>query len=127
MIKSIKQKNRDLIKNYNDQCDQMNEFDEERKTFIEKNVALKDELIDQKFVLRIMRQKLKTLKIVAQNRIKNMRESITSSYQSSDSHAKMTANNVNINTVIDRFEKSKRFAIISNSVIFIEDKNKFEH
>ncbi len=41
----------------------MNEFDEKRKTFIEKNVALKDELIDQKFVLRIMKQKLKTLKI----------------------------------------------------------------
>ncbi len=27
MIKSIKQKNKDLVKNYNDQCDLMNEFD----------------------------------------------------------------------------------------------------
>ncbi len=115
------------MKNYNDQCDQMNEFDEERKTFIEKNVALKNELIDQKFVLRIMRQKLKTLKIVAQDRIRNMRESITSSYQSSDSHAEMTASTVDINTIIDRLEKSKRSVIISNLVIFIEDKNKFEH
>jgi ABC-type histidine transport system ATPase subunit len=105
----------------------MNEFDEERKTFIKKNVALKNELIDQKFVLRIMRQKLKTLKIVAQDRIRYMRESITSSYQSFDSHAEMTANIVNINTIIDRLEKSKRSAIISNSLIFIEDKDKFKH
>ncbi len=75
-----------------------------------------------------MKQKLKTLKIVAQNHIKNMRESITSSYQSFDSHAKMIANIfININAVIDRSEKFKRSAIISNSVIFIENKNKFDH
>ncbi len=74
-----------------------------------------------------MKQKLKTLKIVVQNNIKNMRESITSSYQSSDLHAEMTANTVNINAVIDRSEKFKRSAVISNSVIFIKDKNKFEH
>ncbi len=50
-IKLIKQKNKDLTKNYNDQCDLMKEFYEEKKTFIEKNVVLKNELIDQKFVL----------------------------------------------------------------------------
>ncbi len=56
-----------------------------------------------------------------------MRGLITSLYQSLDSHVKMTANIVNINAIINRLEKSKRFAIISNSAIFIENKNKFDH
>jgi ABC-type histidine transport system ATPase subunit len=105
----------------------MNEFDEEKKTFIKKNVALKNDLIDQKFAFRIMKQKLKTLKIVAQNYIKNMRESITSLYQSFDLHAEMTANIVNINAIINCLEKFKRFTVISNSIIFTENKNKIEH
>ncbi len=40
----------------------------------------------------------------------------------------MTANIIiNINTIIDRSEKFKRFVIISNLVIFIKNKNKFNH
>jgi hypothetical protein len=74
-----------------------------------------------------MKQKLKTLKIVVQDRIKNMRESITLLYQLFNSHTEMIANILNINTIIDPSEKFKQFVIISNSVIFIEDKNKFEH
>ncbi len=55
-----------------------------------------------------------------------MRESITSLYQSSDLYANLTIIIAHINAIIDRSKKFKRFAVISNLVIFIKDKNKFE-
>jgi uncharacterized coiled-coil protein SlyX len=133
MIKMIKKKNRNLIKNYNDQIDvideyftKRNEYLVKKKTFQKKNISLQNELTDQKFVLRTMRQKLKILE-TAHDRIRNVRKSITSSFVSLSSlmnHiAEMTAD---INA-IDRFEKTKRFVVIFDSTIFIEDKAKFEH
>ncbi len=131
MIKMIKEKNRNLIKNYNDQVDvideyftKRNEYLVKKKTLQKENIILQNELIDQKFVLRTMRQKLKIFE-TAQNRIRNARDLITSSFVSSSMNhiAEMTAD---INAS-NRFEKTKRSVVISDSTIFIENKVKFEH
>ncbi len=128
----IKEENRNLIKDYNEQIDvideyliERNEYLVKKKTLQKKNIILQNEFIDQKFVLRTMRQKLKIFE-TTHDRTRNVKRFITSSFVSSSSAnhaAKMTAD---INAS-NRFEKTKRFAVISNSTIFIEDKSKFEH
>jgi 5'-3' exonuclease len=129
----IKKKNRNLIKNYNNQIDvideyltKRNEYLVKKKTLQKENIFLQNELTDQKFALRTMRQKLKILETV-HDRIRNVRKLITSSFvslSSSMNHiAEMTAS---INAT-DDFEKTKRSAVIFDSTIFIEDKAKFEH
>ncbi len=133
MIKMIKEKSRNLIKNYNEQMNVIDEYFTERREYLEekkilqkKNTILQDELTDQKFVLRTMKQKLKTLE-TTHDRTRNVRRLITSSFvlfSSSANHvAKMTAST----NASNRFEKTKRSVVISNSTIFIEDKAKFEH
>jgi hypothetical protein len=133
MIKMIKEKNRNLIKDYNEQIDVIDEYFTERKEYLEKkkvlqkeNTILQNELIDQKFVLRTMRQKLKILE-TTHDRTRNVKRLITSSFvllSSSANHvAEMTAD---INAS-NRFEKTKRSIVISNSTVFIKDKAKFEH
>ncbi len=125
----IKKKNRNLIKNYNDQVDvideyliERNEYLEKKKTLQKENIFLQNEFIDQKFVLRTMRQKLKILETV-HDRTRNVKKSITSLFRSSTADQKMTANT----NAFNRLEKTKRSIVISNSTIFIEDKAKFEH
>jgi hypothetical protein len=129
MIKMIKEENRNLIKNYNDQVDVIDEYFTERNEYLVKkkilqkeNIILQNELIDQKFALRTMRQKLKILETV-HDRTRNVRNLITSSFRSSTADQEMTADT----NASDRFEKTKRSVVISNSTIFIEDKAKFEH
>jgi hypothetical protein len=131
MIKMIKEENRNLIKNYNDQVDvideyftKRNEYLAKKKTLQKENIILQNELTDQKFALRTMRQKMKILE-TAHDRIRNVRSSITSSFISSSANhtAEMTADT----TAIDRLEKIKRSVVISDSIIFIENKAKFEH
>jgi hypothetical protein len=133
MIKMIKEENRNLIKDYNEQIDVIDEYFtekreylEEKKVFQKENRILQDELIDQKFALRTMRQKLKILE-TTHDRTRNVRRLITSSFvsfsSSADHVAEMTAD---INAS-NRLEKTKRSVVISNSTIFIEDKAKFEH
>ncbi len=129
MIKMIKEENRNLIKNYNDQVDvideyltKRNEYLVKKRTLQKENIILQNELTDQKFVLRTMKQKLKILETV-HDRIRNVRNLLTSSFRSSTANQKMIAD---INA-FDRFEKTKRSIVISNSTIFIEDKAKFEH
>ncbi len=77
------------MKNYNDQIDvideyftKRNEYLVKKKTLQKENIILQNELIDQKFVLRIMKQKLKIFETV-RDRIRNMKRSITSSFISS--------------------------------------------
>ncbi len=129
MIKMIKEENRNLIKNYNDQVDVIDEYFTKRNEYLVKkrvlqkeNITLQNEFTDQKFALRTMKQKLKILEIT-HDRIRNVRNLITSSFKSSTADQKMIAD---INAS-DRFEKTKRSVVISNSTIFIEDKAKFEH
>ncbi len=133
MIKMIKKKNRNLIKNYNDQIDvideyftKKNEYLVKKKTLQKENISLQNELTDQKFVLRTMRQKLKILE-TAHDRTRNVRESITSSFVSSSSSMNHIAEMTADTNATDRLEKTKRSVVISNSTIFIEDKAKFEH
>ncbi len=131
MIKMIKEENRNLIKNYNDQVDVINKYFTKRndylvkkKTFQKENIVLQNEFIDQKFVLRTMKQKLKILKTV-HDRIRNVKNLITSSFISlSANHIAEIIADI---TAIDRFEKIKRSIVISNSAIFIENKTKFKH
>jgi hypothetical protein len=128
----IKKKNRNLIKNYNEQIDVIDEYLIERnkyltkkKTLQKKNIILQNELIDQKFALRTMRQKLKILE-TTYDRIRNVKEFITSSFVLSSS-ANRAARMIADTNASNRLEKTKRFVAISNSTIFIENKAKFEH
>jgi uncharacterized coiled-coil protein SlyX len=133
----IKKKNRNLIKNYNDQIDVIDEYFTKRNEYLEKkralqkkNIILQNELIDQKFVLRTMRQKLEILETV-HDRIRNVRNFITSSFVSLSSSVNhiaemITEMTADINAT-DRLEKTKRSVVISDSTIFIENKAKFEH
>jgi prefoldin subunit 5 len=73
-----------------------------------------------------MRQKLKILE-TAHDRIRNVRESITSSFVSLSSSMNHIAEMIADINATDRLEKTKRSVVISNSTIFIEDKAKFEH
>jgi superoxide dismutase len=133
MIKMIKKKNRNLIKNYNDQIDvideyftKRNEYFEKKKVLQKENIVLQDELIDQKFALRTMRQKLKTLETV-HDRTRNVRDSITSSFVSLSSFVNQIVEMTADINAIDRLEKTKRFVVIFDLTIFIENKTKFEH
>jgi hypothetical protein len=133
MIKMIKKKNRNLIKNYNDQIDvideyftKRNEYLVKKKTLQKENISLQNELIDQKFVLRTMRQKLKILETV-HDRIRDVRKSITSSFVLLSSFMNHIAEMIADINATDRLEKTKQSAVILDSTIFIENKAKFEH
>jgi hypothetical protein len=129
----IKEENRNLIKNYNEQIDVIDEYLTERRKYLEEkkvlqkeNTILQNELIDQKFALRTMRQKLKILE-TTHDRTRNVRKLITSSFVFFSSSANHVAEMIADINASNRFEKTKRSVVISNSTIFIEDKAKFEH
>jgi uncharacterized phage infection (PIP) family protein YhgE len=124
MIQQIKDEIKKMNKKYNEQCDLIDEFQNERKILREKITSLKNDKINDKHTIRALKEKLKILEI-AQNRIRIAHDFITSSFVSSlmNHIAKMIAD---INTS-NRLEKTKRSIVISNSTIFIENKTKFEH
>ncbi len=122
MINQIKDEVKKMIKKYNDQCDIIDALQDERKILKKKIATLKNDKIDDKYTICALREKLKILE-AAQNRTRNVRESITSSFRSSIVKSEMTTNT----NADDRLTKFKRSAVISNSAIFIEDKAKFEH
>jgi hypothetical protein len=124
MIQQIRDEFKKMNKKYNEQCDLIDELQNERKILRERITNLKNDKIDDKYIIRILKERLKILEI-AQNRTRNARDLITSSFVfSSVNHiAEMTAD---INAS-NRLEKTKRSIVISNSTIFIEDKAKFEH
>jgi hypothetical protein len=102
----------------------IDELQNERKILRERIMSLKNDKIDDKYIIRALKKRLKILEI-AQNRTRNTFDFIMSSFVSSfvNHIAKMTAD---INAS-NRLEKTKRSIIISNSTIFIENKTKFEH
>jgi uncharacterized phage infection (PIP) family protein YhgE len=124
MINQIKDEVKKMIKKYNDQCDIINALQDERKILKKKIAILKNDKIDDKYTIRALKEKLKILE-TAQNRIRNARDLITSSFVSSSVNhiAEMTA----VINASNRFEKTKRSVVIFDSTIFIEDKAKFEH
>jgi hypothetical protein len=123
MIQKIKNEIKKMNKKYNEQCNLIDEFQNEKKFLRERIASLKNDKIDDKYIIRALKKRLKIFEI-AQNRTRNARDLITSLFVSSVNHiAEMTAD---INAS-DRFEKTKRLIVISNSTIFIENKTKFEH
>ncbi len=112
-----------MNKKYNEQCDLIDELQNERKILREKITNLKNDKFEDKYIIRVLKERLKILETV-QNRIRNVRESIILSFASFvNLFAEMTTDT----NAIDRLEKVKQSAVISNSTIFIEDKEKFEH
>jgi uncharacterized coiled-coil DUF342 family protein len=122
MIQQIRDEIKKMNKKYNEQCDLIDELQNERKALKERIASLKNDKIDDKYIIRALREKLKILE-TTQNRTRNVRRFITSSFRSSTADQEMTTD---INAS-DRLEKTKRSIVISNSTIFIEDKAKFEH
>jgi uncharacterized phage infection (PIP) family protein YhgE len=124
MIQQIKDEIKKMNKKYNEQCDLIDELQNERKILREKIASLKNDKIDDKYTIRALKERLKILE-TAQNRIRNARDFITSSFVSSfvNHIAEITADT----NASNRLEKTKRSIVISDSTIFIEDKAKFEH
>jgi seryl-tRNA synthetase len=122
MIQQIRDEIKEMNKKYNEQCDLIDELQNERKALKERIAFFKNDKIDDKYIIRVLKEKLKILE-TAQNRTRNVRKLITSSFRSSTADQKMTTD---INA-FDRLKKTKRSIVISNSTIFIEDKAKFEH
>ncbi len=113
-----------MNKKYNEQCDLIDEFQNERKILRERITSLKNDKIDDKYIIRVLRKRLKNLEI-AQNRIRDARDLITSSFLSSSvNHIAEMIADINAS---NRFEKTKKSFVISNSTTFIENKTKFEH
>ncbi len=124
MIQQIRDEIKKMNKEYNEQCDIIDEFQNERKILQKRIAILKNDKLNDKYIIRALRDKLKILE-TAQNQIRNARDLITSSFVSSfvNRIAEMIAN---INAS-NRLEKTKRSVVISNSTIFIENEAKFEH
>ncbi len=97
-----------------------------KKRFQKENIFLQNELIDQKFALRTMKQKLEILE-TAHDWTRNVRELITSSFVSFSLFVNYITKMIADINAIDRFKKTKRSIIILDSRIFIENKAKFEH
>ncbi len=104
----------------------IDELQNEKKILRKRITNLKNDKLDDKYIIRALKKRLKILETV-QNRIHNVRESIISSYISSSSFVNHIAEMTTDINAIDRLEKIKRSTIISNSTIFIENKTKFEH
>jgi hypothetical protein len=122
MIQQIRDKTKKMIKKYNEQCDLIDELQNERKILQKRITTLKNDKLNDRYIIRALKKKLKILE-TTQNRTRNGRRLITSSFRSSTADQKMIAD---INA-FDRLEKKKRSVVISNSTIFIDDKAKFEH
>ncbi len=124
MIQQIRDEVKKMNKEYNEQCDLIDELQSERKILQKRIAILKNDKLNDKYIIRTLREKLKILE-TAQNRIRNARDLITSSFASSSVNhiAEMTADT----NASNRFKKTKRSVVISNSTIFIENKAKFEH
>ncbi len=124
MIQQIRNEVKKMNKEYNEQCDLINELQSERKILQKRIITLKNDKLNDKYIIRTLKEKLKILE-TAQNRIRNARDFITSSFVSSSVNhiAEKTADT----NASKRLEKTKRSVVISNSTIFIENKTKFEH
>ncbi len=126
MIQQIKDETKKMIKEYNEQCDLIDELQNERKTLQERITNLKNDKLDDKYIIRILKKKLKILEIV-QNRTRNVRKLIISLFAWFSSSVNHIAEMIADINASNRLEKTKRSIVISNSTIFIENKTKFEN
>jgi GDP-D-mannose dehydratase len=99
MIQQIKNEIKKMNKEYNEQCNLIDELQSERK-ILQKSIAiLKNDKLNDKYIIRTLKEKLKILE-TTQNRTRNVRKFITSSFKSSTADQKMMAD---INA-FDQFE-----------------------
>jgi hypothetical protein len=126
IIQQIRNETNKMIKEYNKQCDLIDEIQNERKILQKKITILKNDKLNDKYIIRVLRKKLKILEIV-QNRIRNVCKLIISSFVSFSSFVNLTTKMIADINASNRLEKIKRSIVISNSAIFIEDKTKLEH
>ncbi len=124
MIKTTREKNRELINEYNEQCDLLKKYQKEKDNFMKKTLALKKDNKDLKSFIRSLRKQIKNLKIEKSNEhARNILESSFFSYNAFDTRARITTNT----NATNHFAKTKRSAMILDLTIFIDDKNKFKH
>ncbi len=124
MIKMTREKNRELINEYNEQCDLLKKYQKEKNILMKKIFALKKDNKNLKSFIQSLRKQIKNLKAEKSNEhARNAIESSFFSYNAFDTRAKMIAD---INAT-NSFEKTKRSTTIFDSTVFIDDKNKFEH
>jgi uncharacterized coiled-coil DUF342 family protein len=105
MIQQIKDEIKKMNKKYNEQCDLIDELQNERKTLQKRITILKNDKLNDKYIICALRKKLKVLEMT-QNRTRNVRRFITSSFKSSIAQQEMIAN-INAIDAINRFEKIK--------------------
>jgi hypothetical protein len=82
MIQQIRNEVKKMNKEYNEQCDLIDELQSERKILQKRIITLKNDKLNDKYIIRILKEKLKILE-TAQNRIRNARDLIMSSFVSS--------------------------------------------
>ncbi len=99
MIQQIRDEIKEMIRKYNEQCDVIDELQNERKVLQKRIAFFKNDKIDDKYIIRVLKEKLKILE-TTQNRTRNVRKFITSSFKSSTADQKMMAD---INA-FDQFE-----------------------
>jgi hypothetical protein len=88
-----------MNKKYNEQCDLINELQNERKILRERMTNLKKNKLDDKYIIQVLKEKLKILEIV-QNRTRNVRELIIFLYASFSSFVNHIAKiTTDINTI----------------------------
>ncbi len=63
MIQQIRDETKKMTKEYNEQCDLIDELQNERKTLQERITTLKNDKLDDKYIIRVLREKLKILEI----------------------------------------------------------------
>ncbi len=82
MIQQIRDEIKKMIRKYNEQCDLIDELQNKRKILQKRITTLKNDKIDDKYTIRVLKEKLKILE-TTQNRTRNVRKLITSSFKSS--------------------------------------------
>jgi hypothetical protein len=62
MIQQIRDETKKMNKEYNEQCDLIDEFQDEKKALQKRITFFKNDKIDDKYIIRVLREKLKILK-----------------------------------------------------------------
>jgi hypothetical protein len=57
MIQQIKDETKKMIKEYNEQCDLIDELQNERKTLQDKITNLKNDKLNDKYIIRVLKEK----------------------------------------------------------------------
>jgi hypothetical protein len=75
MIQQFRDEVKKMNKEFNEQCDLIDELQSERKILQKRIAILKNDKLNDKYIIRILKEKLKILE-TAHDRIRNVRNSI---------------------------------------------------